>query len=308
MILNDLKDRIERIEGRTKRFVAADAPQPDPWTTGLSGLDNALPHNALAYDACHDFTPMVKTDVPQVAGFIFALLQRLPQSRSGGGGGGENGVTSGNESSPRPLAARPLAARRRRLAARRRPIVWCQTAFNAREYGRIYAPGLLGSALSPEDFIFINVPKERDLALVLEECVRVPHIAAVVGEGPAPDFTASRRLTLAAQESHVPCLILNTGGEIRASAAATRWRIAPIAGPPDPLDPNGPGLAAWSITLARARGGNAALNPTLASPLKAAWNHETHTFHLVSPLRPGATLEGQTPDDPLPRRRRRRRG
>ena len=293
MILNDLKDSIERIEGRTKRFVAADVPQPDPWTTGLSKLDTALPQNALAYDACHDFTPLVKTDVPQVAGFIFALLQRLPQSRSGGGGDGGYGGYGGSAPDRRD----------RRRRRRRRPIVWCQTAFNAREYGRVYAPGLLGSTLSPDDFIFINVPKERDLALVLEECVRVPHIAAVVGEGPAPDFTASRRLTLAAQESHVPCLILNTGGEIRASAAATRWRIAPIAGPPDPLDPNGPGLAAWSITLARARGGNAALNPTLASPLKAAWNHETHTFHLVSPLRPGATLEGQTPNDPLPRRR-----
>ena len=303
MILNDLKDRIERIEGRTKRFIAADAPQPDPWTTGLSGLDNALPQNALPYDACHDFTPLVRTDVPQVAGFIFALLQRLPGMTGGGGNGGGDG-SGENGDAPRRLVARHLAARRRRR--RRRPIVWCQTAFNAREYGRVYAPGLLGSALSPEDFIFINVPKERDLALVLEECVRVPHIAAVVGEGPAPDFTASRRLTLAAQESHVPCLILNTGGEIRASAAATRWRIAPIAGPPDPLDPAGPGLAAWSITLARARGGNAALNPTLASPLKAAWNHETHTFHLVSPLRPGATLEGQTPNDPLPQRGQRR--
>ena len=208
MILNDLKDRIERIEGRTKRFVAADAPQPSPWTTGLEGLDSALPQNALPYDACHDFTPLVKTDVPQVAGFIFALLQRLPALTLGQQGGVQN--------------------RRRQ---QRRPVVWCQTAFNAREYGRVYAPGLLGSLVSPEDLIFVNVPKDRDLALVLEECVRVPHIAAVIGEGPAPDFTASRRLTLAAQESHVPCLILNTGGEIRASAAATRWRIAPIAAP-----------------------------------------------------------------------------
>ena len=266
MVLDDLKAKIERIEGRTKRFVAAGEPQPAPWTLGLDNLDSALPRQAdgqaaLPYDACHDFTPLTRTDVPQVAGFIFALLQRLPQ------------------------------AQRRRSG----PIVWCQTAFNAREYGRVYAPGLLGSSLSPQDFIFVNVPKERDLALVLEECVRVPQLAAVVGEGPAPDFTASRRLTLAAQESHVPCLILNTGGEIRASAAATRWRIAPIAGPPDPLDPEGPGLAAWSITLARARGGNAALNSTLASPLKAAWNHETHTFNLVSPFRPGTALESQTP-------------
>jgi len=272
MILNDLKARIERIEGRTKRFAAAAGEmQPAAWTTGLDGLDAALPQDALPYNACHDFTPLTKTDVPQVAGFIFALLQRLPGQRR-----------------------------------RNRPIVWCQTAFNAREYGRVYAPGLLGSSLSPDSFIFVNVPKERDLALVLEECVRVPQLAAVVGEGPAPDFTASRRLTLAAQESHVPCLILNTSNSLGASAAATRWRIAPIAGPPDPLDPEGPGLAAWSITLARARGGNAALNPTLASPLKAAWNHETHTFNLVSPFRPGKALESQTPYGPLQRRQRRR--
>ncbi len=259
MILDDLKARIARIEGRTKRFTAAGEPQPAPWTLGLDHLDDALPQHALPYDACHDFTPLIKTDVPQVAGFIFALLQRLPEEHR-----------------------------------RRGPIVWCQTAFNCREYGRVYAPGLLGSSFSPDSFIFVSVPKERDLALVLEECVRVPRLAAVVGEGPAPDFTASRRLTLAAQESHVPCLILNTSNSLGASAAATRWRIAPIAGPPDREDPEGPGLAAWSITLARARGGNAALNPTLASPLKAAWNHETHTFHLVSPFRPGTALESQT--------------
>ena len=288
MILNDLKEQIERIEGRTKRFVAADAPQTPAWTTGLQGLDNALPQNALPYDACHDFTPLVKTDVPQVAGFIFALLQRLPGLNADEDEADDH---SHDTHSPHSSSPRRRRSRRSSHSRRRRPIIWCQTAFNAREYGRVYAPGLLGSLLSPQDLIFVNVPKERDLALVLEECVRVPHITAVVGEGPAPDFTASRRLTLAAQESHVPCLILNTGGEIRASAAATRWRIAPIAGPPDPLDPTGPGLAAWSITLARARGGNAALNPTLASPLKAAWNHETHTFNLVSPSRPGTALE-----------------
>lgn len=291
MILDDLKAKIERIEGRTKRFTAAvGEPQPALWNLGLDDLDCALPQqiggqHGLPYDACHDFTPLTKTDVPQVAGFIFALLQKLPIERYGHSSHGSHGSHSSHSSHG---SDGPRRARRPR---RHGPIVWCQTAFNAREYGRVYAPGLLDSSLSPEDFIFINVPKERDLALVLEECVRVPQLAAVVGEGPAPDFTASRRLTLAAQESQVPCLILNTSGTLGASAAATRWRIAPIAGPPDPLDPDGPGLAAWSITLARARGGNAALNPTLATPLKAAWNHETHTFHLVSPLRPGTALE-----------------
>ena len=256
MVLDELREKIERLEGRTKRFTAADDETAPRWQTGCAPLDNALPDEALGFDCCHDFTPVTRSDVPQVAGFIVALLTRLPR----------NG-----------------------------PIVWCQTAFNAREYGRLYAPGLLGSGLSPERLLFVSVPKERDFALVLEEVVRVSHVAAVVGEGPAPNFTASRRLTLAAQASHVPCLILNTGGEIGASAATTRWRIAPIAGPPDPLDEEGPGQAAWSVTLARARGANAALNPTLAKPLNITWTHETHSFHLVSPLRHGASLPGARP-------------
>lgn len=299
MVLDDLKAQVERIEGRTKRFIATGAVQPEPWTLGLGSLDSALPcptnnghrnsskssgktsgktsgkdngktsnesRGALPYDACHDFTPLVKTDVPQVAGFIAALLQRLPAQR-----------------------------------LQRGPVVWCQTAGNAREYGRIYAPALLGGTLSPDRLLFVQVPKDRDLALVLEECVRVPRLAAVVGEGPAPDFTASRRLTLASQESHVPCLILNTGNDIAASAAATRWRVAPIVGPPNPLDPEGPGFAAWSLTLTRARGGNAALNPTLTKPLQASWNDETHTFNLVSTFRPGKALESQTPQDQVQR-------
>ena len=70
----------------------------------------------------------------------------------------------------------------------------------------------------------------------------------------------------------------------------TRWRIAPIAGPPDQRDPKGPGFPAWSVTLARARGGNTALNPTLSKPLDITWNDETHTFNLVSPFRSGASL------------------
>ncbi len=259
MVLDELKAKIENIEGRTKRFIAADEPRVGLWTLGLEELDNALPAQSLAYDACHDFTPELKTDVPQVAGFIAALLQRLPPQR-----------------------------------LQRGPIVWCQTAYNAREYGRVYAPGLIGSRVPPEQFLFVNVPKERDLALVLEECVRVPRIAAVIGEGAAPDFTASRRLTLAAQESHVPCLILNTSGTIGASAACTRWRIAPITGPPDARDPQGPGFAAWAVTLARARGGNTALNPTLAKPLEVTWTDETHTFNLVSPFRSGTSLAPET--------------
>lgn len=250
-VLSDLKEQIERMEGRGRRFISADGPRESPWRLGLEALDAALPEGGLPYDACHDFTPLTKTDLPQAAGFVLALLRRLP---------------------------------------RKGPIVWCQTFYNAREYGRLYPPGLVDHMLSPDRFLFVNVPKERDLALVLEECSRVSRIAAVVGEGPSPDFTQSRRLTLATQESRVPCLILNTSGSIGASAAATRWRIAPITGPPDRFDPAGPGGTAWSITLARVRGGDASCNPTLAHSLDVFWNDATHSFDMVSSIRAGAAL------------------
>ncbi|MEL6736133.1 MAG: hypothetical protein AAFO98_09690 [Pseudomonadota bacterium] len=262
-VFDTLQAAIETLEGRTKRFSAMDGAEKARWQLGYAPVDAALPDQALAVDACHDITPLKPNDVPQAAGFALALLKRLPR----------NG-----------------------------PIMWCQTAFNGREYGRIYSPGLLQSgllegahqdpqpaALLADRLFHITVPKDRDLALVLEECVRVSALAAVVGEGPAPDFTASRRLTLAAQVSRVPCLIINTSGAIGASAAATRWRVAPIAGPPDTDDPQGPGQPAWSITLARSRGGDTAQNPTSGQPLEIFWNDATHSFNLVPPFRRGAT-------------------
>jgi len=274
-VFDTLQTAIETLEGRTKRFSAVDGADQTPWQLGYAPVDAALPDHALAVDACHDITPLKPNDVPQAAGFALALLQRLP--RSG-------------------------------------PIMWCQTAFNGREYGRVYSPGLLNrgfleadsqgpqpTALLADRLFHITVPKDRDLSLVLEECVRVSALAAVVGEGPAPDFTASRRLTLAAQTSRVPCLIINTAGVIGASAAATRWRVAPIAGPPDADDPQGPGQPAWSITLARSRGGDTAQNPTSGQPLEIFWNDATHSFNLVPPFRRGAadapaSADGAQPD------------
>ena len=256
MNLDDLRKQIGRIEGRNQRFSAVGDGSEEGWQTGYAPLDAALPGQGLPLDACHDFTPEKRTDVAHVAAWLVALLIRLPNKG---------------------------------------PIVWCQTAFNAREYGRLYGPGLLDCGLSPERLLFVSVPKERDMPLVLEEALRIGKLAAVVGEGPAPNFTASRRLVLASQASRVPCLILNTSGEIGASAAATRWRVAPIAGPPDPRDEDGPGLPAWSVTLSRTRGGNAALNPTLSGPLSLYWHYETHSFHMVSPLRDGTSLPHRRP-------------
>ncbi|MDQ2103547.1 hypothetical protein QSG27_12680, partial [Azospirillum sp. C340-1] len=77
------------------------------------------------------------------------------------------------------------------------------------------------------------------------------------GEGGGLDLTASRRLQLAAESSGVTGILLqnasrNAARRSAASAAVTRWRIAPA--PSQPEEP-GVGDPRWRAELERCRGG-----------------------------------------------------
>ncbi len=157
-----------------------------------------------------------------------------------------------------------------------------------REHGHPYGPGLKALGLAPERLVIVSLRRERELAFALEESLRSGVVAAVIGEGAPLGFTASRRISLACQEMAIPCLFLNTTDLHEASAAATRWRIAPAIGPPDAVDPRGPGLTSWSVSLIRARGGRA--HPDNL-PWTVFWNDETHSFNLVAAAGDGALAD-----------------
>jgi protein ImuA len=99
----------------------------------------------------------------------------------------------------------------------------------------------------------------------MEEGLRAPGLAAVLGEVGALDATASRRLQLAAEASGVTALALRrwrTGAAAarhRAlpTAAATRWRVAATPGRPENGEP-GVGRTRWQLDLLRCRGGHPA--------------------------------------------------
>jgi protein ImuA len=68
---------------------------------------------------------------------------------------------------------------------------------------------------------------------------------------PELDLTASRRLSLAAEKSGVPLLLLRMNAEPVPSAAETRWRVA--AAPSHALPGNAPGMPCFDVELLRCR-------------------------------------------------------
>jgi protein ImuA len=142
------------------------------------------------------------------------------------------------------------------LARRRGPVLWAVMRPD------LFAPALHAAGLHPDRVIFVHAG--ADGLLVMEEALRHPGLAAVVGEVGKMGLTASRRLQLAAEGSGVIAFALRrftrAPGPALAepNAAVTRWRIAPLPSPPPiPHAPDVPGLARarWRLDLVRCRGG-----------------------------------------------------
>jgi protein ImuA len=79
-------------------------------------------------------------------------------------------------------------------------------------------------------------------------------IGEVAGNPRSLDFTASRRLTLAAQRHKVPLYLIRLDGERALSSARMRWDAKASPSMPCAWDTQAPGQAVWHAELFRARG------------------------------------------------------
>ena len=139
--------------------------------------------------------------------------------------------------------------------ADQRPILWVQDRASIRLTGRPYRPGL------PDDLrhriIHVIAEKAEDVLFALEEGVRCRDLACVIGEvagnPKALNFTASRRLSLAAERHGVPLWLVRLDADRDLSSARMRWdvRSAPSASPRWNTD--APGLPACHAELFRSR-------------------------------------------------------
>jgi len=141
----------------------------------------------------------------------------------------------------------------------------------------LYGPGLMAHGLDPARLVLVGAPRDEEILWAMEEGLRLPGLAAVVGEVGRLPMVASRRLQLAAERSGVTALVLRrwrNGEEAmaereRPSAALTRWRVASLPSSPHPSTAprrtpspaSGGGLGwglgrpRWRVELLRCRGG-----------------------------------------------------
>ena len=107
-------------------------------------------------------------------------------------------------------AARSLAlamiARRRQII--RGPVLWCMSRRAGTEHGRLYSHGLGQFGLTPADVLLVETGNPQETLWVLEEGLKSQSLALVVGLIDDVALTPARRLALAAQKHHTPCLLL----------------------------------------------------------------------------------------------------
>ena len=164
------------------------------------------------------------------------------------------------------LAAAFTAGILARLAAEADGVVlWCLARPD------LYGPGLAACGLDPARLVLVRTRRDADILWAMEEGLRVPGLAAVVGEVGTLAAVASRRLQLVAERSGVTAFLVRrwrNGGEAMReynlpNAAATRWRIAALPSQPistwfeTPALPRPPGGEGWSegVTSMVRRGG-----------------------------------------------------
>jgi protein ImuA len=191
----------------------------------------------------------------------------------------EAGPTPSGRVAPHDGAALGFAAHLLGRFAATKPggtLLWCRRPFGTFD-APPYAPAL-AAWFDPARLLLVTVRRDEDLFWAMEEGLRCPGMAAVLGETRAADPTAGRRLSLAAEKSGVPALLLRAQPAPAQGICTTRWRIASAASRSTPgLSDVGP--ARWRLSLRRNRFGTPSAEETPTWIVE--WNDETHCLSVV---------------------------
>lgn len=217
--------RLVDLQARIRRIERDGALRHGVLPFGVATLDRVLPEGGLALGAVHE------------------ILGAGPDEEDGAAAAGFIAGIAGRLGGKLPGGL----------------VLWC---LKQRD---LYGPGLAAHGLDPARIVLVRAARDDDLLWTIEEGLRCPGVAAVVGEIGRLPMVAGRRLQLAAERSGIPALLLRrwrTGAEAaaergRPSAAVTRWRIAQLPSLPEAGEP-GIGRPRWRVELLRCRGADAA--------------------------------------------------
>ena len=136
-----------------------------------------------------------------------------------------------------------------------RPWLWVQDASALRLTGRPYRPGL--PLPLRRRLLHVAAKTPEDALFAIEEGLRCRDLAFVIGElagnPKALSFTASRRLSLAAEKHGVPLWLVRLDAARDLGSARMRWQACSAPSPAPRWNPQAPGAPAWRVQLFRAR-------------------------------------------------------
>jgi protein ImuA len=123
----------------------------------------------------------------------------------------------------------------------------------------LFPPALKSFGISPDRFIFIDLKKEKDVLWTMEEALKCGALTAVIGEMREIDFTASRRLQLAVEQSQVTGFVVRTNyRKPTTTACVSRWKITSLPSELEDALP-GVGFPKWRVELLRMRNGRSGM-------------------------------------------------
>ena len=118
----------------------------------------------------------------------------------------------------------------------------------------IFPPALKAFGISPDRIIFIDLKKEKQIMWAMEEALKCKGLSAVIGEMQELNFTDSRRLQLAVEQSKVTGFVLRRNPRnINTTACVTRWQVT--AAKSESMDLPGVGFPRWDVELLKVRNG-----------------------------------------------------
>ena len=168
-------------------------------------------------------------------------------------------------------------------------VIWAGEDGVFAEDGAPYPPGLAQFGLDPSRLILIRAPKREECLWAAEQALAAPGavvICALAGRGKPLDLKATRRLLLFAERNHSRCLLVRPLAE--ASAAWTRWRVAPA---PSNAEDRELGPPVYALELMRNRAGPAGARFTIE------WNAHARRFDDLARDRSAAPKN--RPADPI---------
>lgn len=134
-------------------------------------------------------------------------------------------------------------------------VIWAGEEGVFAEDGAPYPPGLAQFGLDPAKLIIVRAAKRDECLWATEQALSARGavvICALGGRGKPLDLKATRRLLLFAERNGAKCLLVRPLAD--ASAAWTRWRVAPTVSDAEPRELGRP---AYAIELTRSRAGPA---------------------------------------------------